>query len=202
MTTYLINHLRIPGGVPTEDELAYLEQVEATVAPYGGKWLAIDAQVQVVEGAWPGSVVLMEFPDMAKAKEWYESADYQKILPRRTTHSISDLILVDGVGPGFTTAGFAQRIRAATAGTPGNGNDRASTVSASTRGRGRGNRRIRGSVGSRVVSWLGATVGPDKRPICSCCRSPNGYGHGPPSPTTTGWVTPASSEEGSAQPSG
>lgn len=98
MTTYLINHLRIPGGIPTEDELAYLEQVEAAVAPYDGKWLAIDAQVQVVEGAWPGSVVLMEFPDMAKAKEWYDSAGYQKIPPRRTTHSISDLVLVDGVG--------------------------------------------------------------------------------------------------------
>ena len=64
-------------------------------------------QVQVVEGAWPGLVVLMEFPDMVKAKEWYKSADYQKILPRRTTHSISDLTLVDGVGPSFTTAGFA-----------------------------------------------------------------------------------------------
>jgi hypothetical protein len=37
MTTYLIDHLRIPGHVPTEDGLAYLEQVEATVAPYGGK---------------------------------------------------------------------------------------------------------------------------------------------------------------------
>jgi hypothetical protein len=130
-------------------------------------------------------VVLMEFPDMAKAKEWYEPADYQKILPRRTTHSISDLILVDGVGPGFTTAGFAQRIGVATAGTTGNGNHRASTVSASTQGDAEGNRRIRGSVGSRVVSWPGDTVVPDKRPICSCCRSPNGYGHGPPLPTTT-----------------
>jgi uncharacterized protein (DUF1330 family) len=116
MTTYLINHLRIPGGVPTEDGLAYLEQVEATVAPYGGKWLAIDAEVQVVEGAWPGSVVLMEFPDMASAKEWYDSADYQKILPQRVDHSVSDLILVDGVGRDFTTAGYAQRIRAAIAG--------------------------------------------------------------------------------------
>jgi uncharacterized protein (DUF1330 family) len=155
MTTYLINHLRIPGGVPTKDELAYLEQVEATVAPYGGKWLTIDAQVQVVEGAWPGSVVLMEFPDMAKAKQWYESADYQKILPLRTAHSISDLILVDAVGPGFTTAGFAQRIRAATAGTTGNGSDRASTVAASTRG-GAGEEQTHSRIGGlarRVLAW-------------------------------------------------
>ncbi|RAO39890.1 hypothetical protein ONO86_04321 [Micromonospora noduli] len=40
MSTYLINHLRIPGGVPNEAGLSYLEQVEATVRPYGGKWLA------------------------------------------------------------------------------------------------------------------------------------------------------------------
>jgi uncharacterized protein (DUF1330 family) len=126
MATYLINHLRIPGGIPTQDALAYLEQVEATVTPYGGKWLAIDAQVQVIEGAWPGSAVLMEFPDMAKAREWYESADYRKILPLRTTNSISDLILVDGVGPGFTTAGYAQQVRATLAGAPGSGGDPAS----------------------------------------------------------------------------
>jgi hypothetical protein len=100
-------------------------------------------------------VVLMEFPDMAKAKEWYELADYQKILPRRTTHSISDLILVDGVGPGFTTAGFAQRIGVATAGTTGNGNHRASTVSASTQGDARGEQthsRI-GGLARRVLAW-------------------------------------------------
>jgi len=30
----LINHLRIPGGVPNEAGLRYLERVEATVKPY------------------------------------------------------------------------------------------------------------------------------------------------------------------------
>jgi uncharacterized protein (DUF1330 family) len=149
MTTYLINHLRIPGGVPTEDGLAYLEQVEATAAPYGGKWLAIDAQVQVVEGAWPGSVVLMAFPDMATARNWYDSADYRKILPHRTSHSISDLILVDGVGPGFTTAGYAQRIRAAIAGATGDGGDPASTAVASTRA---------GTGGDQMFSRIGGLV--------------------------------------------
>ncbi|MFC4612591.1 DUF1330 domain-containing protein [Streptomyces maoxianensis] len=114
MATYLINHLRIP-GVPQEENLAYLEQVEATAAPYGGKWLAIDAEVQVIEGAWPGSAVLMEFPDMEQAKAWYDSPEYQKILPLRTDRTISDMILVDGVGPDFAPAGYAQQIRAAIA---------------------------------------------------------------------------------------
>ncbi len=40
MSAYLINHLRIPGGVPNEEGLSYPEQVESTVKAYGGRWLA------------------------------------------------------------------------------------------------------------------------------------------------------------------
>jgi uncharacterized protein (DUF1330 family) len=115
MATYLINHLRIPNGVPKPDGLAYLEQVEATFEPHKGKWLVLDAPVEVLEGAWPGSVVLMEFPDMETAEQWYNSPEYQKILHLRTDNVISDLILVDAVGPDFTSATWAEQIRAAIA---------------------------------------------------------------------------------------
>ncbi|WP_433554164.1 DUF1330 domain-containing protein [Micromonospora zamorensis] len=111
MSTYLINHLRIPGGVPTEESLRYLEQVEATTKAYGGKWLVMDAEVQVLEGTWPGSAVLIEFKDAETAKAWYNSAEYQAILSLRVDHTINDLILVDSVGPDFTVAGYAQQIR-------------------------------------------------------------------------------------------
>jgi len=110
MSTYLINQLRIPGGVPNEEALSYLEQVEATVAPYGGKWLA-QGDVSVVEGAWPGSVVLMEFPDRDAAERWYNSAEYQAILPLRVNNAISDLVLVDSLPEDFTVRGFAQQVR-------------------------------------------------------------------------------------------
>src|SRR5688572_27162237 len=114
MSTYLINHLRIPGGVPNEEGLSYLEQVQQTVKPYGGKWLAL-GEGQVVEGAWPGAVVLLEFPSMTEAQNWYRSAEYQKILPLRVNNSISDLILVDSVPPDFSVPGYAQQVRAAIA---------------------------------------------------------------------------------------
>jgi uncharacterized protein (DUF1330 family) len=113
MTTYLINHLRIPNGIPKSENLEYLEQVEATFKPYGGTWLALDAQVESIEGAWPGSVVLMSFPDMDTAKQWHESPEYQEILHLRTDNAISDLILVDAVGSDFTSAAWAQQIRSA-----------------------------------------------------------------------------------------
>gem|GEM_PF-1416217 len=60
--------------------LTYLENVEATFKPFGGRWLVLDAPVEVLEGARPGSVVLMEFPDMDAAKKWYHSLEYQKVL--------------------------------------------------------------------------------------------------------------------------
>jgi len=110
MPAYLINHLRIP-GVPKPDNLEYLEAVEATFEPYGGKWLVLDADVEVIEGQWPGSVVLMEFPDMETAKQWYRSPEYQQILHLRTDNVISDLILVNPVGPDFTSAEWAGQIR-------------------------------------------------------------------------------------------
>lgn len=112
MPTYLINHLRIPGDVPNREGLTYLEQVEATVAPYGGKWLA-QGPVDVVEGAWPGAVVLMEFPDRHAAEAWYHSAGYQAIAPLRIRNAISDLVLIDSLPAGFTVKGFAGDVRKA-----------------------------------------------------------------------------------------
>ncbi|MDD0999736.1 DUF1330 domain-containing protein [Pseudomonas sp. TNT2022 ID1044] len=113
--TYLINHLRIPGGVPNSQSLDYLEKVEATVAPFGGKWLA-QGPVEVVEGSWPGYVVLMEFPNHKAATDWYKSTKYQSILPLRTNNSISDIIFVDHLPEGFTVKGFAEGVRSKVAG--------------------------------------------------------------------------------------
>src|SRR5262245_55386821 len=110
MSTYLINHLRIPGGVPNDEGLSYLEQVEATVRPYGGERLA-QGGVHVLEVAWPGAAVLVKFPSMTDAMNWYHSAPYQKILHLRVDNAISDLVLVDGIAPDFTVAGFAREIR-------------------------------------------------------------------------------------------
>jgi uncharacterized protein (DUF1330 family) len=112
MKTYLINHLRIPGDIPNSAALTYLEHVEATVAPFGGKWLA-QGPGDTVEGAWPGSVVLMEFPSREAANHWYHSAAYQQILPLRQKNAISDIILIDELPDGFSVKGFAEGVRQA-----------------------------------------------------------------------------------------
>lgn len=110
MTTYLVNHLRIPGDIPDEDALSFLDQVEGTVAPYGGKWLAQGA-VDVIEGAWPGSIVLMAFPNRQLLDKWYNSPEYTALRPLRIKNAISDIAVIDALPKGFTVKAFAEGIR-------------------------------------------------------------------------------------------
>ena len=49
------------------------------------------------EGSWTGRTVVIEFPDLATARAWYESPEYQAILPFRLVASQGDAILVEGV---------------------------------------------------------------------------------------------------------
>jgi len=111
MKTYLINHLRIPGDVPNAAGLDYLDQVEATVAPYGGRWLA-QGPADIIEGAWPGAVVLMEFPNRDAATAWYNSPEYTAIRPLRINNAISDLVLIDEMPEGFTIKAMVAQVRA------------------------------------------------------------------------------------------
>ncbi len=64
----------------------------------------------------------MEFPNREAARRWYASPEYREIVHLRTDNAISDLVLVDPVGPQFTSAAWAQRIHSAmTAGPPADG---------------------------------------------------------------------------------
>jgi uncharacterized protein (DUF1330 family) len=75
----------------------YLERIDATLAPYGGRFIVHGARPTVLEGGDPGTPVIIEFPDRAHAEDWYASPAYQEILPLRTEHSSSTVFVVDGV---------------------------------------------------------------------------------------------------------
>jgi uncharacterized protein (DUF1330 family) len=109
MPAYGLAHLRTPQI--NDDVLEYIERIQATLDPFGGRFLVHGPQVEVVEGTWPGSVVILEFPDTEAARAWYESPAYQEILPLRTNHIEGDVILVDGVPPGYDPARTAAALR-------------------------------------------------------------------------------------------
>lgn len=113
MTAYAIAHLH-PADGPVEDEvLSYIERIQATMRPYGGRFLVHGAEAEVVEGAWPGAVVIIGFPGVEEARAWYASPAYREILPLRTRHLGGDVIIVPGVGPEYDASATAAAMRAA-----------------------------------------------------------------------------------------
>lgn len=112
MTAYGVAHLRPPTVLP-EQVYQYLERIQATLDPFGGRFLVHGSQVEVLEGDWPGALVVIEFPGMREAREWYASPAYREILHLRADHIPGDVILVEGCGPDHDSAAMASAMRAA-----------------------------------------------------------------------------------------
>lgn len=54
--------------------------------------------MEALEGKWhPGPLIVVEFPDMERARRWYASAEYAAALDVRDAALSRNLILVDGV---------------------------------------------------------------------------------------------------------
>lgn len=95
MQSYAVAHMyKVTMG---PDIVEYLKRIDATLTPYGGRFVVHGDSVEVIEGDWPGHLIVIAFPDRRNAREWYASPAYQEILPLRTENSDSDVVFVDGV---------------------------------------------------------------------------------------------------------
>lgn len=98
MTAYVIADVTVtnPDGYA-----AYRPLAAASIAQYGGKFIARGGAVESLEGGWtPSRLVILEFPSMAAARIWYESPEYQAALKIRLANSTGRVIMTDGVAPG------------------------------------------------------------------------------------------------------
>lgn len=102
MTSYAVAHLRAVTMGP--EIAAYLQRIDATLAPFGGRFLIHGGEAEVLEGAWPGHLIVIAFPDRAQARAWYESPAYRAILPLRTRNADGAAFLIDGVPEGYRAA--------------------------------------------------------------------------------------------------
>ena len=76
----------------------YRQQVPASIARYGGRFLVRGGQAETLEGSWaPKRVVILEFPDRATAKTWWSSQEYADAKALRQRCARTELIIVDGV---------------------------------------------------------------------------------------------------------
>jgi len=95
MPAYVISDLKILDPVAIE---AYRTRAAPSIRRHGGRYLVRNGPFEVLEGDWtPRSLVIVEFPDMERARAWYRSADYAAALEVRDQALSRNLILVDGV---------------------------------------------------------------------------------------------------------
>ncbi len=95
MTAYVIADIEVldPAGYE-----AYRQQVPATIAAYGGRYLARGGATTVLEGGWsPRRCVILEFPSMAQLKAWWDSPEYQPLRAIRERTTRSNLVATEGL---------------------------------------------------------------------------------------------------------
>ncbi len=94
MTAYIIARIEV---TDLEDYKTYASQTVALAEKAGGTFLVKGGPMTQVEGSGPDRHVIISFPTREQALAWYESPEYQAILPIALRSSRRDLVVVDGI---------------------------------------------------------------------------------------------------------
>jgi uncharacterized protein (DUF1330 family) len=78
----------------------YRAKAPAIVAAHGGRYIVRGGAQHHLEPGWDlRRTVLLEFPSLAAAKDWYASPAYQRLLPMRTGSTRSRVVILEGLDP-------------------------------------------------------------------------------------------------------
>jgi len=99
MAAYVI--FDAPPGGDLEAMKPYREKAWDTLVPYGGRPIVRTGDIEVREvrrdKSWtPTRLLIIEFPTLAAARAWYESPEYQALLPLRLSARGPDNMLIVG----------------------------------------------------------------------------------------------------------
>ena len=94
MSCYLVAVSKITDQAKVDE---YLAAALPTLADHTYKLLVFTTEAEVVEGSPPGTrTVILEFPDRAALRAWYDSPEYQKAKELRLAGTDGFVVLADG----------------------------------------------------------------------------------------------------------
>ena len=95
MSAYLFANVEVTDAAGYEQ---YRQRISATIEAFGGRYLVRGGATEVLEGAFtPRRLVILEFPDMAQLRAWYQSPEYQPLSELRKKTTTSTLVAIEGV---------------------------------------------------------------------------------------------------------
>ena len=95
MAAYVLAIVDVKDPVRYED---YRRLVLPTITAFGGRFVARGGRTEVLEGDFPARrVVIVEFPSLDRAKEWWHSPEYSEAKAIRQATSDGTLVVIEGV---------------------------------------------------------------------------------------------------------
>jgi len=95
MPAYIIVEVSITDHIEYEE---YKKLVPATIAAYNGRFVVRGAKTESLEGNWePERIVILEFPSVERAKQWWSSDEYSKAKEIRQRTATTKMLVVEGL---------------------------------------------------------------------------------------------------------
>ena len=95
MAAYVIVQVDVKDPVRYDD---YKKMVPSSIEKFGGRFLVRGGKTHTLEGNWsPKRFVMVEFPDVDRAKAWWASPEYAEAKALRQATSDSMLIVAEGI---------------------------------------------------------------------------------------------------------
>ena len=77
---------------------SYKRLVPASLAAYGGRFIARGGATESLEGDWaPERLVVLEFPSIERARQWWASAEYRDAKAIRMRAARTRMIVTEGI---------------------------------------------------------------------------------------------------------
>ena len=95
MSAYVVSEIEV---LDKERYETYKQMVPASLAAYGGRFVVRGGAAETLEGDWrPKRIVVVEFPSVERAKEWWASEEYAGAKALRQATARTRMIVVEGV---------------------------------------------------------------------------------------------------------
>ena len=95
MAAYVFVNIEVTDPVRYEE---YKRLALPTVTAHGGRYVARGGRCEMLEGTWqPKRVVLLEFPLVQQAKDWWTSDEYKPVKALRQASANTEMMLVEGI---------------------------------------------------------------------------------------------------------